>query len=133
MEKCEMILLRQAKKQGWSLFLRQKWGGGKGKNFWGNFSFGKKNPRNYNTLQSAFVSSPLLTLCLFLTESLKQIVRNIGTVRVRLWWSSFRKSPFPVEKNQGENSPELKKQQTLDIASVAPKEKRLHNMPLTVH
>lgn len=44
MEKCEMILLRQAKKQGWSLFLRQKWGGGKGKNFWGNFSFGKKTP-----------------------------------------------------------------------------------------
>lgn len=43
MEKGEMILLRQAKKQERSLVLRQKWGAGKGKEFLGKYFLGEKN------------------------------------------------------------------------------------------
>lgn len=55
MEKCEMILLRQAEKQEWNLFLRQKWGAGKGKEFLGKYFLWEKTPESRNT-------SPLIDL-----------------------------------------------------------------------
>lgn len=69
-----MILLRQAKKQEWNLFLRQKWGAGKRKEFLGKYFLWGKKKGNLKAIRHA----------LFLIESPKQIVRNLGTIRVRL-------------------------------------------------
>lgn len=84
MEKCETVLPRETKEQKWSLLLRQNWRAGKRKDFLGKYFFWEK--------MEAITHFKVLLSPLSDIESPRLTARNTGTVRIRLWWSSFRKS-----------------------------------------
>ena len=111
-----MVLPREAEEQEWSLFMRQNWGAGKGKEFLGKYFLWEKTE---GITYFKVLLSPLTDI-----ESPRQTARNTGTERIRLWWSSFRKSSLTGQKNP-ENFPELNKKRTLHIASVVPRKKKI--------
>lgn len=68
----------------------------KERSFWENISFGKKMEA---VTHFKVLLSPLTDI-----ESPRQTARNTGTVRIRLWWSSFRKSSLTGGKTTWELS-----------------------------
>jgi len=70
MEKCETVFPREVETQEWSLFLRQNWGAGKGKEFLGKYFFWEKT--------EAITHFKVLLSRLTDIESPRQTARNTG-------------------------------------------------------